>query len=67
VSTRFEWAHASCGPDLVTPEELAEYADDGNPDGDYGLAFMTGSDGCMIFGSPEDLRDLAHRILAALP
>lgn len=59
---RYEWAHASVGPQLVRPAVLRELADDGNPDGDWGLAWSTGSDGCMVFGSLDDLQSLATRI-----
>jgi hypothetical protein len=67
MATQFEWAHATDGPGLLDPEELAEFADDGNVDGDWGLAFSTGSNGCMIFGSPMELEALARRILDVLP
>lgn len=62
MSSRFEWAHASVGPDLVGPDELDELAPDGNEDRDYGLAFMTGSDGAMVYGSLDDLDALADRV-----
>jgi hypothetical protein len=64
VSTRYEWA--GTGFELLTPAEVAEEADDGNPDGDWGLAFSTGSNGCMIVGSADALRELAARIPVAL-
>lgn len=62
MSSRFEWAHASMGPELVPPDELDELAPDGNDDGEWGLAWMTGSDGCMVYGSLEDLHAMAVRI-----
>jgi hypothetical protein len=64
MSARYEWAHTSDGPRLVRPSELDELAPDGNEDWDWGLEFSTGSDGCMIYGSLDDLADLGDRIRA---
>lgn len=62
MSSRFEWAHASMGPDLVDPDELDELAPDGNEDREWGLAFMSGSDGAMVYGSLDDLSEMVTRI-----
>lgn len=59
MATRFEWAHASGGFSLIGPEELEELAPDGNEAREWGLEFSTGSNGCMIYGSLEDLHSLA--------
>jgi hypothetical protein len=67
MSERFEWAHASDGFRVVGPFELAELAPDGNPDGDWGVAFVTGSNGCMLYGTPDELRRLLLRAHNALP
>jgi hypothetical protein len=64
---RFEWAHASGGFRVVGPDELAELADDGNPDGDWGVAFMTGTNGCMLHGTTDQLRRLLLHAHNALP
>lgn len=64
---RFEWAHAEGGFRVVGPFELAEIAPDGNPEGDWGLAFSTGSNGCMLYGSPAELRRLLLQAHNALP
>lgn len=60
MSTRYEWA--GTGFELLTPAEIAEVSEDGNDAGDWGLAFCTGSNGCMIIGSADALRELAARI-----
>lgn len=62
MSMRFEWATAFT-PELVTPSDLEDLADDGNDDGDWGLAWSTGSNGCMVYGSLEDLRAMALSII----
>jgi hypothetical protein len=63
MASRFEWAHVSdVSPDLVEPVDLAEVADDGNPNGDFGLSFSTGSNGCMIFGTLDGIDELADKI-----
>jgi hypothetical protein len=56
---RFEWAHTSDGFSLIGPEELEELAPAGNEAQEWGLSFTTGSNGCMIYGSLEDLHSLA--------
>jgi hypothetical protein len=64
MSDRYEWA--GTGFQLLTSAEVAELADDGNLDGEWGLAFSTGSNGCMIIGSAGELRALADNIRAEL-
>jgi hypothetical protein len=64
VSQRFEWAHASGGFELVVPDVLDDWAEDGNDAREWGLAFSTGSNGCMVYGSLEDLHGLGVSIVA---
>ena len=52
MSQRYEWAQPSEGPRLIEPNEVTELADDGNPDGYTGLAWG----GCMVYGTPDELR-----------
>lgn len=63
MANDYEWAHVSDAEQwLVDPETLSDIADDGNPNKDFGLAFSTGSNGCMIFGSLKELDELADKI-----
>jgi hypothetical protein len=64
VSDRHEWA--GTGFQLLTPTAVVELADDGEDTGNWGLAFSTGSNGCMIIGSAGELRALADNIRAEL-
>ena len=63
MANRFEWAHVTdLERWLVKPDDLAELADDGNEDKDWGLSFSTGSNGCMIFGTLDDFVRLSDVI-----
>lgn len=55
----FEWAHATAGERLIDPDELDELAPDLNEAREWGLWM---GDAVMIYGSLDDLKDLAARI-----
>ena len=63
TAPQFESAHVSDdNTDLIIPELMAQWAGDGNPDRHHGLAFSTGSNGCMIYGSLDQLDWLGDKI-----
>lgn len=59
MSQRFEWAHASAGFRLVEPDELADYDEEGNLSGDWGVWL---GDEVMLYGSLDALRELVDAI-----
>jgi hypothetical protein len=65
MANNIEWAAASYGFALMTPDDLAEVSEEGYDNGadDYGLAM---GDGVMVYGTLDDLADLARGILTAV-
>lgn len=66
MSVRIEWMSAACTQiEIIAPGEDWIGADYQEPD-QYVLA-ISGDECTAIEGDVEDLRNIAHRILAALP
>jgi hypothetical protein len=61
MANSIEWAHASQGFALLSPEEVEALSPDGNDAGDHGLLF--GDESVMLYGPPNELfRLLSHAL-----